>query len=150
LHIFTTLFIIPITINITTNIKMPATGTFNNTAQHWRGLLLPLLTAVTLLSSSAMAFLPVATITSRSSSKQWAVADAPEHEEAQRNAQDDTDKEGSSSKDWIATTAGGWLPNIRKPLAQDITSIEDYKSIVVDDTESMVCVRFFAPWCRVS
>lgn len=35
-----------------------------------------------------------------------------------------------------------------KHVVHEVLSIEDYKSIVVEEKESIVVVRFYAPWCR--
>jgi thiol-disulfide isomerase/thioredoxin len=33
-------------------------------------------------------------------------------------------------------------------LIQEVVTMEDYKTVVVDEEERMLVVRFFAPWCR--
>ena len=30
----------------------------------------------------------------------------------------------------------------------EVTSLEDYKKVVADETDKIVAVRFYAPWCR--
>lgn len=65
--------------------------------------------------------------------------------------------------DWIPTAAGNFLPNLKdsklrerlmrlKPDTQpgviEVTTLQQYKEVVADERERMVCVRFYAPWCR--
>lgn len=67
------------------------------------------------------------------------VADA---EETERNSRRD------SSDAWIPTKDGGFLPNLRPHKPLQVESIQDYKAHVADEKERLVCVRFYAPWCR--
>jgi thiol-disulfide isomerase/thioredoxin len=49
------------------------------------------------------------------------------------------------------TKTGGFLPHAfdRRPLVTQVTTIHDYKRHVVDHPHhALVCVRFYAPWCR--
>lgn len=79
----------------------------------------------------------------------YALASPPAEEEKNKNKKDDVESEDS---DWTLTK-GGFLPNLGKrrrksKVIQDVYTMEDYKTVVVDEQETMVVVRFFAPWCR--
>ena len=65
---------------------------------------------------------------------------APEGEK-EKKANDDAD-------DWTPSR-GGFLPNLRRrnPV-HEVVTMEDYKTVVVDEEDCMVVVRFYAPWCR--
>jgi thiol-disulfide isomerase/thioredoxin len=75
------------------------------------------------------------------------VADYPiEKEEEQQK--------GKSEDDWIPSN-GGFIPNIKSrlmtttsPSILQVTDIQQYKDEVCDVQDQMVCVRFYAPWCR--
>jgi hypothetical protein len=41
-------------------------------------------------------------------------------------------------------------PTILPPNVHKIETLQDYKTMVADETESVVAVRFYAPWCKVS
>jgi hypothetical protein len=42
-------------------------------------------------------------------------------------------------------------PNSQKPKnVEQVLTLQDYKSVVGDETEKLVVVRFYAPWCKVS
>ena len=81
-----------------------------------------------------------------------AVVADPEKEERQHSKEDEND--------WIQTKNGGFLPNLRqramfskttkRPSTQitSIEGIEQYKREVVDEDDRIVCVRFYATWCR--
>lgn len=59
-------------------------------------------------------------------------------------------REDADDADWTPSR-GGFLPNLgrrRTRLIQEVVTMEDYKTVVVDEEERMVVVRFFAPWCR--
>lgn len=81
------------------------------------------------------------------------VADAPIEKEGEK-------KKGrggnNDENDWIPSEDGGFIPNIRArlrpkeraaPILQ-VTDIHQYKAEVADVRDRMVCVRFYAPWCR--
>lgn len=34
-------------------------------------------------------------------------------------------------------------------VVQTIESLQEYKTVVADETEKIVAVRFYAPWCKV-
>jgi len=40
------------------------------------------------------------------------------------------------------------LPNFGSRKISEVATIEDYKKVVVEEPDLLVCVRFFAPWCR--
>jgi thiol-disulfide isomerase/thioredoxin len=91
------------------------------------------------------------------------VADAPiEKEEERKNRRGEDDDQ----HDWIASP-GGFIPNLKSRLTSNIatvfpnkkktltknpmievTHIQQYKDEVVDERDRIVCVRFYAPWCR--
>lgn len=75
-----------------------------------------------------------------------ALAMPPAEEEKHKKKRDDNNKDD----DWTPTR-GGFLPNLgklRQNVVQQVLTMEDYKTIVVDEQDTMVVVRFFAPWCR--
>jgi hypothetical protein len=41
-------------------------------------------------------------------------------------------------------------PTILPPNVHKIETLQDYKTMVADETDSVVAVRFYAPWCKVS
>lgn len=77
----------------------------------------------------------------------YVVADA-EKEELHKKKDENNDDED----DWIPTEDGGFLPNFLKFKAsnpvREVTSLDDYKRHVADEKARLVCVRFYAPWCR--
>lgn len=79
------------------------------------------------------------------------VADAEKEElhKNKRNDSDNDDGDSNSSSSWIPTASGGFLPNFssRSPVTT-VSTLEDYKSAVVDEPNRLVVVRFYAPWCR--
>ena len=79
-----------------------------------------------------------------------------EEEKEKHSKKDRGDGHGEEPrKDW-KEVAGGFVPNFLKqretdtkyPTVQMVDTLEDYKRVVVDETERMVVVRFFAPWCK--
>jgi thiol-disulfide isomerase/thioredoxin len=58
------------------------------------------------------------------------------------------DEEETVSSSWIETGTGGFLPNFGSRKISEVATIEDYKKVVVEEPDLLVCVRFFAPWCR--
>jgi hypothetical protein len=36
------------------------------------------------------------------------------------------------------------------PNVHVVSTLQDYKTMVADETQSVVAVRFYAPWCKVS
>jgi thiol-disulfide isomerase/thioredoxin len=84
------------------------------------------------------------------------VADVPieKEEEKKRGGGDDEHEE-----DWIPSKDGGFIPNLKSrlklrrrssapPSITEVTEIQDYKDVVVEEHNQLVCVRFYAPWCR--
>lgn len=90
---------------------------------------------------------------------------------------DEKMKEGSNNgnqDDWIPFKGGGFIPNIKSRLGlrsgkngenipkqstsgqepqkqlkvKEVLDIHQYKKEVVDVPDQIVCVRFYAPWCR--
>jgi thiol-disulfide isomerase/thioredoxin len=78
------------------------------------------------------------------------VADPPMKEDEKKKGG------GDNGDDWIPSKDGGFIPNIkarlrpkpRAPTVLQITDIQQYKDEVADVRDRMVCVRFYAPWCR--
>lgn len=73
-------------------------------------------------------------------------------------AEDEKAKNGGDNSDWIPTE-GGFIPNIKSRFLRDapdtvanpvleVTDLESYKEMVIDEPDKIVCVRFYAPWCR--
>jgi thiol-disulfide isomerase/thioredoxin len=58
------------------------------------------------------------------------------------------DEEETVSSSWIETGTGGFLPNFGSRKISEVATIEDYKKVVVEEPDLLVCVRFYAPWCR--
>lgn len=82
-----------------------------------------------------------------SSSRLFALASPPAEDEKHKRKKDSNN---SDEDDWTPTR-GGFLPNLtkrRNQVIKNVVTIEDYKTIVADERETMVVVRFFAPWCR--
>jgi len=72
------------------------------------------------------------------------VADAEMEEIHKKRHTDDDDN-------WTRTKSGGFLPKLLKRQRlkiHEVTTIQDYKTVVADEQDQMVCVRFYAPWCR--
>lgn len=100
------------------------------------------------------------------------MADAPIDEDEKINRHDRNNNQGgddestnSASGDWIPAANGGFIPNIGNFLGRKrdgaksktaspstriltVNNLLDYKRHVVDETDRLVCVRFYAPWCR--
>lgn len=81
------------------------------------------------------------------------VADTRLHALASLPAEDEKHKKQKKNNDWTPTR-GGFLPNLGKrrqqqqSVIQNVLTLEDYKMVVADERDTMVVVRFFAPWCR--
>mmetsp|Transcript_88378 Transcript_88378/g.247218 ORF Transcript_88378/g.247218 Transcript_88378/m.247218 type:complete len:247 (-) Transcript_88378:73-813(-) len=83
----------------------------------------------------------------------------------------DEKKKGGSdddnSDDWIPSENGGFIPNLRArlglrkrevelssvapkapPKVNEVLDIQQYKKEVADVRDQIVCVRFYAPWCK--
>uniref|UniRef100_A0A7R9VUF0 Thioredoxin domain-containing protein n=1 Tax=Pseudictyota dubia TaxID=2749911 RepID=A0A7R9VUF0_9STRA len=89
-----------------------------------------------------------------------AVADPPvpapaEHQKEEGDANTQSENESS---DWTKTS-GGFIPKIlrrkerqerarRKPTIEHVETIQEYKTVVADENDRIVIVRFFAPWCK--
>ena len=48
------------------------------------------------------------------------------------------------------TAATQQVNKIPTSVIQQVLSLEEYKSVVMEETDKIVVVRFHAPWCRVS
>ncbi|CAB9497385.1 Thioredoxin [Seminavis robusta] len=84
----------------------------------------------------------------------FVVADPPNREEEKEKLNGD---ENDDDKAWVKTTSGGFLPRIprvlkekigRRVIPQEVLTIQEYKAAVADESDCMVCVRFYAPWCK--
>jgi thiol-disulfide isomerase/thioredoxin len=102
----------------------------------------------------------VNTGTTGSSYLQAVALPAEQEDEKQKKKKNDNEED-----EWTATK-GGFIPNILKrrkqqqkqkqqkqqtqthPSIHMVDNIHDYKNVVVDETEQIVVVRFFASWCR--
>ena len=89
-----------------------------------------------------------------------------------RDDNDDNDDDDDSS--WVATRSGGFLPKIPQLLKdklgsigssssstttttptkptrtkpEEVVTIQEYKAVVAEEQDQIVCVRFYAPWCK--
>jgi len=79
------------------------------------------------------------------------VADVPIEKEEEKT------RGGGDEDDWIPSEGGGFIPNLKSRLklprrlaspVTEVTDIQDYKDVVVEEHNQLVCVRFYAPWCR--
>ncbi|KAL7463819.1 hypothetical protein ACHAXS_005316 [Conticribra weissflogii] len=79
----------------------------------------------------------------------------PMEDEKEKNSKDDNSKKDSEWKQVV----GGFVPKfLKKSNTQDdskksyniitVDKLEDYKSVVVDESDKIVVVRFFAQWCK--
>lgn len=100
------------------------------------------------------------------------VADSPTLDDEKRKRENRTE---DANSDWIEAESGGFIPNLSSRLRsvlhrnekptqpptappkaspasqtriQQVLNIEEYKTEVVDVQDQMVCVRFYAPWCK--
>lgn len=76
----------------------------------------------------------------------------PAEQEDEKRKKRDKDENSSDQDDWT-TTKGGFIPNILKRKRSSkkvhmVDNIQDYKTVVADEKEQIVVVRFFASWCR--
>jgi thiol-disulfide isomerase/thioredoxin len=79
-----------------------------------------------------------------------------EHKEKRKKNSNDDDNDTARTDEWTAVT-GGFLPNFnalsrtKKTAAGNILqvkTIQEFKAVVVDETDRITVVRFYAPWCR--
>lgn len=120
----------------------------------------------------------VATGSSSRLSPLFVVADPPnrEDEKTRRGGKGNSDDDEEEDS-WVATGNGGFLPKIpsfireklgnkkqtsastvapSKPATtrrtsgkpEEVLTIQEYKAIVADEKDCIVCVRFYAPWCK--
>ena len=104
-------------------------------------LLLQLLLAImsALYVHSFVPIAPSSSLRAEYTTQLQALASPPAEEEKNKKQKEN---------DWTPTR-GGFLPNLgKRPLIQQVLTLEDYKTVVVDEDERMVVVRFYAPWCR--
>jgi len=89
----------------------------------------------------------------------FVVADPPnkEEEELERHGKkdDDDNNNNSNNASWIPTKDGGFIPKLPlrhrqggKKAVQEVLTIQEYKAVVAEEKDQMVCVRFYAPWCK--
>ena len=108
--------------------------------------------------SSPLARPVVSAVSTRSPPLFVGIADPPGREEEKEKSRhgDDDDNEA-----WVATSNGGFLPKIpqifkdklapgrrKTAVPTEVVTIQEYKAVVADEKEQMVCVRFYAPWCK--
>jgi thiol-disulfide isomerase/thioredoxin len=100
--------------------------------------------------------------TTRSASRNkplFVVADVPNREEEKKRFNDDDDDDDDDHNDgaWVKTRNGGFLPKIpqilkdrigRQTIPEQVLTLQEYKAVVADEKERIVCVRFYAPWCK--
>lgn len=72
-----------------------------------------------------------------------------EEKEREKNKKNDNDDDDT---DWTPTL-GGFLPNLRRrkktvPIIQEVKTLQEYKQIVVEESDQLVVVFWYAPWCR--
>jgi thiol-disulfide isomerase/thioredoxin len=72
------------------------------------------------------------------------VADAEKNEVNNKKSQERV----SSRSSWIPAVGGGFFPNLRENKVIEVKTMQDYKVVVADEKERLVCVKFYAPWCR--
>jgi thiol-disulfide isomerase/thioredoxin len=79
------------------------------------------------------------------------VADVPIEKEEEKT------RGGVEEDEWIPAEDGGFTPNLKSRMKlprrlaspiTEVTEIQDYKDVVVEEHNQLVCVRFYAPWCR--
>lgn len=106
-----------------------------------------------ILTPSAPSSSSSSTTLSRQSMLLQAVA-LPAEQEDEKRKKRDPNETNTNHNDWT-TTKGGFLPNILKrkqrssnPKIHMVDNIQDYKTIVADEKEQLVVVRFFAHWCQ--
>eukprot|EP00569_Conticribra_weissflogii_P006649 CAMPEP_0171341494 /NCGR_PEP_ID=MMETSP0878-20121228/10295_1 /TAXON_ID=67004 /ORGANISM="Thalassiosira weissflogii, Strain CCMP1336" /LENGTH=180 /DNA_ID=CAMNT_0011843743 /DNA_START=386 /DNA_END=928 /DNA_ORIENTATION=+ len=79
----------------------------------------------------------------------------PMEDEKEKNSNDDKPKQ---DREW-KQVVGGFVPKfLKKSSTQDgakesyniitVDTLEDYKRLVVDESDKIVVVRFFAQWCK--
>ena len=83
--------------------------------------------------------------TRSSFSELGAVADLPMEKEDEKQS-------GRKNNAWIERD-GGFIPNLKGRLTKtppplQVTDMYQYKDEVVDVDDRIVCVRFYAPWCK--
>jgi thiol-disulfide isomerase/thioredoxin len=95
------------------------------------------------------------------------LADPEQGEDLNRREKSSSSDNINPASSWTQV-AGGFLPNLPRGatgvvdspsransaysppsvLIRDVTTLADYKKIVVDGTATFTVVRFYAPWCR--
>jgi thiol-disulfide isomerase/thioredoxin len=91
------------------------------------------------------------------------VADAENKEDTTRHNNANNNKDDSLGNDWLPMASGNFLPNRKdlkvrerlmrlqpdtQPGVLEVTTLQQYKEVVAEERERLVCVRFYAPWCR--
>jgi thiol-disulfide isomerase/thioredoxin len=89
--------------------------------------------------------------------------DTTRHNNNSNNANNNKKDDDRLGNDWLPTASGNFLPNLKdsklrerlmrlKPDTQpgviEVTTLQQYKQVVAEERERLVCVRFYAPWCR--
>lgn len=88
----------------------------------------------------------------------FVVADPPGREGEKEKYRHGDNNENEA---WVETANGGFLPRIPRKFREraapsrpktsvptEVVTIQEYKAVVADEKEKMVCVRFYAPWCK--
>jgi len=84
------------------------------------------------------------------------VAELPMEKEDEKRKDDNRNSNSNSNKKAWIEKDGGFVPNLagrilrRNPTTAplEVTDMFQYKEEVVDVEDQIVCVRFYAPWCK--
>lgn len=82
------------------------------------------------------------------------------HKKEKQKAVVDSSSSHDSDGHWTETKEGGFVPNIfrgrktktrprhGRDVVKRVEHMQEYKTVVVDETEQISVVRFHAPWCK--
>ena len=74
----------------------------------------------------------------------------PMEDEKEKNSKRNNNTADEDQKEW-KQVVGGFVPKFLKrdgPTVQMVDNLDDYKKVVADESDRIVVVRFFAPWCK--